>query len=87
MEAAFFAGLTTLLVTYPFDVMKTRLSLDNAKIGEQRLYKGVWDCMKKTRKQEGMPTLYRGFLLSTLTIVPYVAISVGVYDLLRDQFV
>jgi len=87
MEAGIFAGLTTLLFTYPLDVAKTRLSLDNSKTGEAKLYKGVWDCLSKTRRADGFVTWYRGFLLAAGTTIPYFAVSFTVYDLLRDAFI
>ncbi len=87
MEAAIFAGVTTLLITYPLDVAKTRMSLDVTKVGEPKFYKGVWDCLSKTRRADGFVTWYRGFLLAAGSTVPYFAISFTVYDLLRDAFI
>jgi len=87
MECAVFAGLTTLIVTYPFDVVKTRLSLDLAKKGEAKAYNGIWNCMKVSKKHYGVRSWYSGFVLASLSTVPYVAISLASYDILRDVFI
>lgn len=86
-EASVFAGIITLIFSYPLDVAKTHLNLDFSKSKEPRKYTGVWNCLKVTRKTYGFAAIYRGLLLASLTQVPYVAVSLLSYDLLREAFI
>ena len=52
---------------YPVDIIKTKFQAE----GASSKYKGIWDCVKQTKKEEGLrgllfkgikPTLIRGFL-------------------------
>ena len=49
------AGCLTWISTYPFDVLKTRIQLDT-----QHMYKGIWDCFRKSVANEGGMVLFRG---------------------------
>jgi hypothetical protein len=84
MEAAIFSGLVTLMISYPFDVVRTRMALDFSKSGEPRLYKGIFDCMKKTVRSEGFFSLYSGFWVTCAGILPHVSVSLVTYDTLKD---
>lgn len=75
------AGVISWMVTYPLDVMKSRLQADGVNGGEKK-YSGLWDCIKKSYKCEGLKvftkglnsTLIRAFPnnAATLTVVTWV---------------
>jgi len=84
------AGATSLLVVYPLDFARTRLGADMGKKGDAasggkdtRQYTGMWDCLVKTAKQDGVLGLYRGFVVSLYGIIVYRAAFFGGYDTLK----
>jgi len=77
------SGATTLALTYPMDLARTRLTADMAKKGESKLYNGMMDCIVKTAKQEGPAALFKGILISMAGIVPYLALAFSGYDTLK----
>ncbi|KAL6058865.1 Mitochondrial carrier [Balamuthia mandrillaris] len=50
-------GLAVCLVGHPFDTLKVRLQTQPI---QQPIYNGLWDCVKKTLKWEGLGGLYKG---------------------------
>ncbi|XP_028315568.1 solute carrier family 25 member 43 [Gouania willdenowi] len=67
------AGVAAALVTYPLEVAETRLVVQNCR---QSTYVGVFHCLSKIYRNEGLPALYRGFSLTVLGAFPF---SVGCY--------
>ena len=65
------------------DLARTRLALDFSKVKEERTYKGFFNCAKKTIKNEGFFSLYKGFVISIIGTLPYVGISLACYDTLK----
>lgn len=63
LGTTFFVGINAIL--YPADVIKTRLQVQRA----DALYKGTFDALLKTFKSEGLKGLYKGFLVSQLTVL------------------
>lgn len=73
-----------MLGTYPFDVIKTRLSMLEADAKAQPRYKGIWDCATTTVKQEGFLALYKGFIPTIVGNTPYIAIQMSLYTSLQE---
>ncbi|MED6293609.1 hypothetical protein CHARACLAT_012214 [Characodon lateralis] len=67
------AGVAAALLTYPLEVVETRLIAQNSR---QPTYIGVAHTLSKIYRNEGLPALYRGFSLTVLGAVPF---SVGCY--------
>ncbi|XP_026873983.2 solute carrier family 25 member 43 [Electrophorus electricus] len=65
------AGIIAALVTYPLEVIETRLVAQNCR---ESKYKGLLHAFSNIYRTEGFLTLYRGFSLSVLGAVPF---SVG----------
>lgn len=63
LGSAFFIGINAVL--YPTDVIKTRLQVQRTNA----LYKGTFDALFKTLKSEGLKGLYKGFLVSQLSVL------------------
>jgi solute carrier family 25 (mitochondrial adenine nucleotide translocator), member 4/5/6/31 len=57
------AGATSLCFVYPLDFARTRMALDVGS-GKNREFKGIFDCVLKIGKHDGVTGLYRGFFVS-----------------------
>ena len=77
------AGGTSLLFVYPLDFARTRLSMDVGqakKEGGTRKFKGLFDCLSKIYKKEGLLGLYWGFGISFIGIFLYRGLYFGLFD-------
>lgn len=71
-------GATAAVVTNPFDVVKTRIQVQEG--GSQRKYRGVLHCFKRIIQEEGLLALARGVGPRVIWIAPGSAITLGVYE-------
>lgn len=71
------AGLTT-----PLDVVKTRLMTQKAGAGGA--YKGLFDCLCRVAKEEGVGALYRGLVPRVVNIALGGAIFFGAYEAFKQ---
>jgi len=74
------AGITSVVFTYPLDIVRTRLSIQSASFAalsrerQQRL-PGMWATLVTMYKTEGGVTaLYRGILPTVAGVAPYVSL-------------
>ncbi|ODQ77579.1 hypothetical protein BABINDRAFT_163314 [Babjeviella inositovora NRRL Y-12698] len=86
------AGVLSVLVTYPLDLVRARLSIQTASLsqlngaqaactkppGAIKLLKDIY------RAEGGVLGWYRGIVPTTLGVAPYVAINFAVYEKLRE---
>lgn len=80
------AGLVGQLVTYPLDTVRKRIQVNGA-LGQEKLYNGSWDCIKKIAKTEGVGAFYAGIIPNLIKFVPAAAIQFTAYDLLKKNVV
>merc|ERR1711970_16154 len=75
------AGAGSLCIVYPLDYARTRLASD---VGSgKRAFNGLTDCLVKTAKgPKGFLSLYNGFGVSVLGIIPFRGTYFGVNDTL-----
>ncbi|XP_068632096.1 mitochondrial uncoupling protein 4 [Battus philenor] len=74
--AAFAAGLVAAVVGTPADVLKTRLM--NQPVGPDGkgiLYRGMIDCLQISVKNEGIMSLYNGFIPMWIRLGPWALIN------------
>jgi len=75
------AGATSLMIVYPLDFARTRLGADVGKAAADREFKGLFDCIAKSYRADGLVRgLYPGFISSVQGIIIYRAIYFGAYD-------
>uniref|UniRef100_A0A7N0V579 Uncharacterized protein n=1 Tax=Kalanchoe fedtschenkoi TaxID=63787 RepID=A0A7N0V579_KALFE len=82
------AGFVAAVTSTPVDVMKTRVMNMKVEPGKPPLYSGVFDCLVKTVRAEGVMALYKGFVpilsrQAPFTIVLFVTLE-QVKKLLKD---
>lgn len=74
------AGVLSWMPIMPLDVIKSRIQADN----RQKLYKGFWDCARKSYAEEGLRVFWRGSVAVALRAFPVNAVTLMVYsDILR----
>lgn len=71
-----FGGVCTVVVGHPMDTVKVRLqTMAQPKPGEPPLYRGTFDCLKKTVRHEGFRGLYKGMGAPLTGVSPMFALS------------
>lgn len=75
--AAAVTGGITGYVTNPLDTIKTKLMVDAG------LYSGFFDCARKTVAQNGVGSLFQGGTARVAWLMPFTAIYLPLYDLLK----
>ncbi|RAL51266.1 hypothetical protein DM860_010768 [Cuscuta australis] len=76
------AGITAASITYPLDLVRTRLAAQTSVI----YYSGIWHALHTIKKEEGARGLYRGLGATLLGVGPNLAISFSVYDTARTYW-
>jgi solute carrier family 25 (mitochondrial phosphate transporter), member 23/24/25/41 len=90
LTAGAMAGITSVVVTYPLDIVRTRLSIQTASLVTHSSKKiehppGMWSVMKKMYvKEGGFKALYRGLIPTTMGVAPYVGLNFAVYESMRS---
>lgn len=76
------AGITAASLTYPLDVVRTRLATQKTT----RYYKGIFHAVSTICRDEGVKGLYKGLGATLLGVGPSIAISFSVYESLRSYW-
>lgn len=76
------AGITAASVTYPLDLVRTRLAAQTNVM----YYRGIWHTLQTICREEGMFGLYKGLGATLLGVGPSIAISFSVYETLRSSW-
>ena len=72
------ASAATVCIMIPMDTIKTRLVTQSSGVGiVGKPYKGIIDCGVRIAKEEGVKTFYRGLAPRLISVVPLIAIQVG----------
>ena len=81
MASGGLAGAGSLMIVYPLDYARTRLASDVGTGKAQ--FKGLADCLVKTASGPGgVLSLYNGFGVSVIGIIPYRGVYFGFFDTL-----
>ena len=90
------AGVASVAVTYPLDIVRTRLSIQTASIPNLKEHyaslgqkpPGIVQVTKQIYRTEGgIFGLYRGIIPTTMGVAPYVGINFAVYEYVRELFI
>lgn len=81
-----FASALGVVLTYPLDIVKTRLMNMRVATDGKRMYVNSMDCLRQIIRVEGFAGLFRGILPQLLLVAPEKAIKLQVNDLLRRAF-
>eukprot|EP00594_Rhizosolenia_setigera_P011548 CAMPEP_0178958022 /NCGR_PEP_ID=MMETSP0789-20121207/11312_1 /TAXON_ID=3005 /ORGANISM="Rhizosolenia setigera, Strain CCMP 1694" /LENGTH=349 /DNA_ID=CAMNT_0020640483 /DNA_START=471 /DNA_END=1520 /DNA_ORIENTATION=+ len=76
------ASATTVCILIPMDTIKTRL-VTQANYPDLVPYKGIIDCAKRVKAEEGMIAFYRGLAPRLFSVVPMIGIQFGVYEFMK----
>jgi solute carrier family 25 protein 33/36 len=79
LTAAGSAKFVAALITYPHEVIRTRLRQAPMADGRQK-YTGLVQCFRLVWKEEGMAALYGGLVPHMFRVVPSAAIMFGTYE-------
>lgn len=82
--AAAVAKLVAACITYPHEVIRTRLR-QPAENGVRK-YTGLWQCLRLVAKEEGMTALYGGMTAHLMRVVPNAAIMFFCYEAILHNF-
>ncbi|PIN21611.1 Mitochondrial solute carrier protein [Handroanthus impetiginosus] len=74
------AGVSSTLVTYPLELVKTRLTI------QRDVYNGLLDAFVKILQEGGLRELYRGLTPSLIGVIPYAAANYCAYDTLQKAY-
>lgn len=82
------AGVTSVVATYPLDIVRTRLSIQSASfevLGKRDAkLPGMWATMKNMYRTEGgVIAIYRGLGPTLSGVAPYVGINFATYEAMR----
>ena len=73
------SGISAWVITYPFDVVKSRLQIDGVTSEPQ--YKGIVDCFSKSYRSDGISVFVRGLYSTLLRAFPTNAATFCTYTL------
>lgn len=84
-QSAMLIGITT-AITYPLDLIHTRMVTDMALRGQPRLYATTFDCFNRTNIDEGFRAgLYKGWQLSATSAGVRTLLTLPIIDIVRSQ--
>lgn len=78
------SGFIQITATYPLDFCRTRLTL--SKSIHSISYTGIINCLMDTIKKEGYFAVYKGLSASLFTGVPFIALKLSSYEILKEFF-
>ncbi|XP_071504122.1 solute carrier family 25 member 43-like [Diadema antillarum] len=84
MLAGALGGMTATIVTYPTDMVKTRLIVQPTD-RQRRRYKGIVHAFRLILREEGLLAFYKGMFTSLLGSIPFSAGTFAAYEFL-DMF-
>jgi hypothetical protein len=85
MAAGALSGSVTMLCTFPLDLLRTRMSAEVTVAGVPRVYGSMVAAASGVVRTQGVRGLYQGIGISLFEIAPYLAISFGGYEYLKER--
>ena len=82
LSSGMLSGLNLVLFTFPFDVVRTRMTLDK----NMASYNSIFNCGKQIIKTEGFTSLYKGLSISIMTSPLYIGLQLSLYEVFKEHF-
>lgn len=85
MTSGTIAGLLQIILTYPLELVKTRLTISREMLNSrgQKSYSGIFDCFRETITKEGYKGLFKGIGPTLVTGGPYIGLQMAFYDVYK----
>uniref|UniRef100_A0A1Y1JV98 Mitochondrial 2-oxodicarboxylate carrier n=1 Tax=Photinus pyralis TaxID=7054 RepID=A0A1Y1JV98_PHOPY len=75
------AGFVEVCIMHPLDLIKTRLQIQSGKptgkVSDPNRYSGIFDCIRKMYKYEGLTSFWKGIIPPILAETPKRAVKVN----------
>jgi len=78
-----FAGFTQVSITYPLDILRTRMTLDKKMTSN---YNTITSCARNILNKEGIAAFYNGFSIALVSYPLYIGIQFSIYEYLKEDF-
>ncbi|XP_049867560.1 solute carrier family 25 member 35-like [Pectinophora gossypiella] len=85
--ASCISGIAVALTVCPLDVATVRLYNQGAATSSGLLYNGLFDCLRKIYKTEGLHGLFKGIGPLYFRMAPHTTLSLVIWDVLNHYFV
>jgi hypothetical protein len=76
------AGIAAVSITYPLDVVRARMAMQQMGVKKPK-YSSFVDCLIKLPQEKGVSRLYRGLGPTLVGVGPYAGIKFFMYDMLK----
>ncbi|XP_066252736.1 mitochondrial 2-oxodicarboxylate carrier [Euwallacea similis] len=83
------AGFVEVCIMHPLDLIKTRLQIQTGRVvnrDDPKHYSGVFDCLRKMYKQEGMTSYWKGIVPPILAETPKRACKFFTFEQYKQLF-
>lgn len=80
------AGLCSVAVTYPLDVIRVQIAYRGNEFQDHRLWHTLRSILEEDGRSKKISNLYSGFFPTLLGVIPYAGVSFLAHDLLHDIF-
>eukprot|EP00808_Paulinella_micropora_P021104 g10874.t1 len=85
IQAGWLAGFCQATITYPLEVIRTRLSLDDKMAADQaKLKRGIVRTAARMVRKEGVSSLYKGYSITFFSTPVYVGLQMSLYDVFKQ---
>jgi len=85
LVAGSLGGITATCVTYPTDMVKTRLTVAHSDPSKAK-YHGIIDCFRVILKEEGILAFYKGMSTSVIGVIPFAGGTFMAYEVLDGMW-
>lgn len=82
MQAGWFAGVTQASLTYPLEVARTRLSLDDRMGGARR---GIVGTLTHCLRTEGVKGTFKGYSMTFLSTPIYIGLQMSLFEIFKRK--
>ncbi|KAJ3273429.1 mitochondrial thiamine pyrophosphate transporter, partial [Terramyces sp. JEL0728] len=76
------SGITATLITFPFDLLRTRFAVQ----GNMTIYNSIYGAVVDIHKLEGYRGFYRGIIPSVIQIIPQMGLVFESYRFLKQRY-